>query len=234
MILDAGARFVGKTQTDELAFSLMGQNAHFPFPVNPAAPDRVTGGSSSGSAAAVAGRLADIATGSDTGGSIRAPASFCGLIGLRTTHGRISLEGTMQLAPSFDTFGWFADDIETYETIGKLLLGRDPHQHPLNRPLSIRWLDAFVAGPAEAAEYARMRALAAALVGEPKPVDTSSLPSPTSSTGAFAGCRPPRPGSSMAPGSRQASAISGRASRSASASAERSTRRRRRPRRCAA
>ena len=133
-LLDAGARFVGKTQTDELAFSLMGQNAHFPFPVNPAAPDRITGGSSSGSAAAVAGGLADIATGSDTGGSIRAPASFCGLIGLRTTHGRISLDGTMPLAPSFDTFGWFAEDIETYETVGKLLLGRDPHQHRAHPP----------------------------------------------------------------------------------------------------
>ena len=166
-ILDAGARFVGKTQTDELAFSLFGQNAHFPFPVNSAAPDRVTGGSSSGSAAAVAGGLADIATGSDTGGSIRAPASFCGLIGLRTTHGRISLEGAMKLASSFDTFGWFADDIETYEAVGKLLLGRDPHQHALNRPLSIRWLDAFVMGPAETAEYARMKALAAAIIGQP-------------------------------------------------------------------
>jgi len=171
MILDAGARFVGKTQTDELAFSLMGQNAHFPFPVNPAARERVTGGSSSGSAAAVAGGLADIAVGSDTGGSIRAPASFCGLIGLRATHGRISLDGAMKLAPSFDTFGWFADDIETYEAVGKLLLGRDPHQHPLGRPLSIRWLDAFVTGPAEAAEYDRMKRLAATVVGEPAEVE---------------------------------------------------------------
>ncbi len=178
MILDAGARFVGKTQTDELAFSLFGQNSHFPFPVNPAANDRVTGGSSSGSAAAVAGGLADIATGSDTGGSIRAPASFCGLIGLRTTHGRIPLEGAMKLAPSFDTFGWFADDIETYETVGKILLGRDPHQHPLNRPLSIRWLDAFVAGPAEAAEYGRMRALAAGVTGEPTVTEYAFASSP--------------------------------------------------------
>ncbi|CAN7600614.1 amidase [Mesorhizobium sp. LjNodule214] len=178
VMLDAGARFVGKTQTDELAFSLMGQNAHFPFPVNPAAPDRVTGGSSSGSAAAVAGGLADIAVGSDTGGSIRAPASFCGLIGLRTTHGRVSLQGAMKLAPSLDTFGWFADDIETYEAVGKLLLGRDPHQHALNRPLSIGWLDAFVAGPAEAAEYAEMKARAAAVFGEPAPVEHgfASLP----------------------------------------------------------
>ena len=81
-LLDAGARFIGKTQTEELAFSMIGQNVHFPHPVNPKAPDRVTGGSSSGSAAAVAGGLADIGTGSDTGGSVRAPASFCGLIGL--------------------------------------------------------------------------------------------------------------------------------------------------------
>jgi len=178
MILDAGARFVGKTQTDELAFSLMGQNAHFPFPVNPAARERVTGGSSSGSAAAVAGGLADIAVGSDTGGSIRTPASFCGLIGLRATHGRISLDGAMKLAPSFDTFGWFADDIETYEAVGKLLLGRDPHQQALNRPLSIGWLDGFVSGPAEAAEYARMKALAAAVVGEPEPVEYAFASSP--------------------------------------------------------
>jgi amidase len=176
-ILDAGARFAGKTQTDELAFSLFGQNAHFPFPVNPAAPDRVTGGSSSGSAAAVAGRLADIATGSDTGGSIRAPASFCGLIGLRTTHGRISLEGAMQLAPSFDAFGWFADDIETYETVGKLLLGRDPHQHALDRPLSLGWLDDMVARPA-LAEYAAMKALAAQVFGEAEQPATHFTSSP--------------------------------------------------------
>jgi amidase len=122
-ILDAGAKFVGKTQTDELAFSLMGQNAHFPHPVNPAAPGRVTGGSSSGSAAAVAAGLADIAIGSDTGGSIRAPASFCGLVGLRTTHGRIPLDGAMPLAPSMDTFGWFARDIATYEKVAEVVLG---------------------------------------------------------------------------------------------------------------
>lgn len=125
-LLDAGARFVGKTQTDELAFSLIGHNAHFPQPVNPAASDRVTGGSSSGSAAAVAGGLADIAIGSDTGGSIRAPASFCGLVGLRTTYGRIPLDGAMPLAPSFDTFGWFARDIGTYETVAGVLLGFSP------------------------------------------------------------------------------------------------------------
>ncbi|AZO11678.1 MULTISPECIES: amidase [unclassified Mesorhizobium] len=178
VILDAGARFVGKTQTDELAFSLMGQNAHFPFPVNPAAPERVTGGSSSGSAAAVAGGLADIAVGSDTGGSIRAPASFCGLIGLRATHGRISLDGAMKLAPSFDTFGWFARDIDIYERVGKLLLGADPHQQALDRPLSIGWLDAFVAGPAETGEYGTMKARAADVFGETEAVDRQFASSP--------------------------------------------------------
>lgn len=121
-LLDAGARFIGKTQTDELAFSLTGQNAHFPRAINPAATDRVTGGSSSGSAAAVAGGLADIATGSDTGGSIRAPASYCGLVGLRTTHGLIPLDGTMPLAESFDVFGWFARDIDLYIKVAERLL----------------------------------------------------------------------------------------------------------------
>ena len=132
-------------------------NAHFPSPVNPAAPDRVTGGSSSGSAAAVAGKLADIAVGSDTGGSIRAPASFCGLIGLRTTHGRIPLDGAMPLAPSLDTFGWFADDIETYEAVGRILLGADAHRGSLTRPITMARLDALVVGRQEADAYERSR-----------------------------------------------------------------------------
>lgn len=159
-LLDAGARFVGRTQTDELTFSLMGHNAHYPQPVNPAAPGRVTGGSSSGSAAAVAGGLADIATGSDTGGSIRAPASFCGLIGLRTTHGAIPLDGAMPLAPSLDTFGWFARDGEIYERVAKVLLGATPSS-PLGeskapRLLRLAALDALPLGEAEAAEYRHM------------------------------------------------------------------------------
>ncbi|BCH30918.1 amidase [Mesorhizobium sp. L-8-10] len=168
-LLDAGARFVGKTQTDELAFSMMGLNAHFPSPVNAAAPDRVTGGSSSGSAAAVAAGLAAIAVGSDTGGSIRAPASFCGLIGLRSTHGRISLEGAMPLAPSLDTFGWFAEDIEVYETVGKLLLGRDPARASLARALTLPDQEALLAGPEERAEYRRIGAFAGAVQETPWP-----------------------------------------------------------------
>jgi amidase len=167
-LLDSGARFVAKTQTDEFAFSLMGLNAHFPSPVNPAAPDRITGGSSSGSASAVAGGLADIATGSDTGGSIRAPASFCGLIGLRITHGRISLDGTMPLAPSLDTFGWFAKDMATYGKVGAVLLGDDLHRRELQRPLALDALDGLVLGPQEADAYRGMVEHVSSVIGAPQ------------------------------------------------------------------
>lgn len=172
-LLDAGARFVGKTQTDELAFSLMGQNAHFPHPVNPAAPDRVTGGSSSGSAAAVAGGLADIATGSDTGGSIRAPASFCGLIGLRTTHGAIPLQGAMPLAPSFDTFGWFARDIDLYEKVARVLLGESDRAPPLHA-FRLAALDALLLGEKETHEYRRMVTVIAPVLGDLRPAPALS------------------------------------------------------------
>ncbi len=129
-LLRAGARFVGKTHTDELAFSLNGKNAHFGAPVNPAAPSRIAGGSSCGSMAAVAGRLADIALGSDTGGSVRAPASYGGLFGIRPTHGRLSLKRVWPLAASLDTPGWFARDGETFARVGHVLLGRDRTELP--------------------------------------------------------------------------------------------------------
>ncbi|OHV80499.1 amidase [Rhizobium sp. LCM 4573] len=124
-LLDAGARFVGKTHTDELAWSLYGMNVHFGTPINAAAPDRIPGGSSSGSAAAVAAGLADIGLGTDTGGSVRAPSSFCGLWGLRPTHARIPLEGCMDLAASFDTGGLFARDAKTLGEAGAVVLGED-------------------------------------------------------------------------------------------------------------
>lgn len=155
-LLAAGSKFIGKTQTDELAFSLMGQNAHYPHPINPSAPERVTGGSSSGSAAAVAGKLADIALGSDTGGSIRAPASFCGLIGLRTTHGRIPLEGIMPLAPSLDTIGWFARDIDLYEKVGSILLGEDSKSFAFSQLLYMPLLEHLLLGYEETDTYRAM------------------------------------------------------------------------------
>lgn len=122
-LLDAGAHLIGKTHTEEMAFSLTGENAHYGTPKNVAAPGRVPGGSSSGSAAAVAGKLCDFAIGSDTGGSVRGPASFCGIYGIRPTHGRISLDGVCPLAPGFDTCGWFARDAATLARVGSVLLG---------------------------------------------------------------------------------------------------------------
>ena len=119
----------GKTHTEEMAFSLTGENAHYGTPINVAAPGRVPGGSSSGSAAAVAGGLVDFAIGSDTGGSVRGPASFCGIYGIRPTHGRISLEGACALAPSFDTCGWFAPDAETLASVGDVLFGTEQNCH---------------------------------------------------------------------------------------------------------
>ncbi len=130
VLLDAGADLVGKTHCDELTFSLTGENAHYGTPINVNAPGRIPGGSSSGSAAAVAGGLVDFALGSDTGGSVRAPASFCGIYGIRPTHGRVSLEGACPLASSFDTCGWFARDPVLLERIGRVLLGDTSHERP--------------------------------------------------------------------------------------------------------
>ena len=111
-VLNAGAELTGFTKMDELAYSMIGSNAHTGTPLNSAAPLRVPGGSSSGSASAVAAGLVDFALGSDTGGSVRIPASFCGLYGLRPGHGRIDGSGLKPLAPSFDVPGWFARELD--------------------------------------------------------------------------------------------------------------------------
>jgi amidase len=124
-LLDNGAQLLGKTVTEELAFSIVGDNIHFGAPLNSASPDRYSGGSSSGSAAAVAAGLVDFSIGTDTGGSIRTPASNCGLFGIRPTHGRVSLKGAMDLSPSFDTFGWFARDINIVKRVADVLFDDD-------------------------------------------------------------------------------------------------------------
>ena len=109
---DAGrARFAGKTNLHELAYGITGVNAWSGTPVNPRDPRRVPGGSSSGSATAVAAGEADIAYGTDTGGSIRIPAACCGITGLKTTWGRVPLDGVRPLAPSLDTVGPLARDV---------------------------------------------------------------------------------------------------------------------------
>lgn len=123
MLLNEGATLLGKTISDEMAFSLDGENFHYGTPLNSKCPSRIPGGSSSGSAAAVAGGLVDFALGTDTAGSMRIPASYCGIYGIRTTHGAISLQGVHPMAPSFDAAGWFARTPEMMARVGSVLLG---------------------------------------------------------------------------------------------------------------
>src|SRR5262245_53067623 len=132
-LLAAGARCIGKTVTDELAFSLIGENHFFGTPLNPRAPDRVPGGSSSGSASAVACGLVDFALGTDTGGSVRVPAANCGLFGLRPSHGIISVPGVLPFAPGFDTVCVFTGDADLLARVAGTLLGFEiPGTPPVN------------------------------------------------------------------------------------------------------
>jgi amidase len=119
----AGGRIVGKTALHELAFGVTGENPWYGTPVNPLDPTRVPGGSSSGSAVAVATGQADLAIGSDTGGSIRIPAACCGVVGLKTTFGSLSLDGVRALAPSFDTIGPLAATVAGAGAGYEMLLG---------------------------------------------------------------------------------------------------------------
>jgi amidase len=132
-LLDAGATLVGKTITDEVSLGILGENAFDGTPVNVRAPGRVPGGSSSGSAAAVAAGLCDTALGTDTGGSVRVPASFCGLFGIRPTHGRIDTTGMMPQAPTSDTTGWFARDAGTFARVSAVMLREQIPQALPNR-----------------------------------------------------------------------------------------------------
>jgi amidase len=172
-LLAAGARFVGKTHTAELAFSLDGRNPHYGTPINPAAPDRVPGGSSSGSAAAVAAGMVDVALGSDTGGSVRCPASNCGLIGLRTTFGRADIAGVMPLAPSLDTVGWFAPTLATYDRVGAVLLGEDVDGPELTRAVVAEDAFASLSGDAERRALEPAVSRATARIGPAAPVSVA-------------------------------------------------------------
>jgi len=167
----AGCALVGRTVCDELTYGLEGENVHYGAPLNPAAPGRTCGGSSCGSAAAVAGGAVGLALGSDTGGSVRLPASYCGVFGFRPSHGRVSLEGAAALAPSYDTAGWFAADAATLRGAGEVLLrGTGPGKEgggggrtPPPAPRLTRWLvgaDAF-----DLATPAARRALYEAVAG---------------------------------------------------------------------
>ena len=152
-LLEAGAALIGKTVTDEVSLGIFGESAFYGTPVNPAAPERVPGGSSSGSASAVASGLCDTALGTDTGGSVRVPSSFCGLYGIRPTWGRLDLRGMMPQAPSSDTTGWFARDAETFARVSAVLL-----QEAIPEALPSRLLvamDAFGFADGEVAEALR-------------------------------------------------------------------------------
>jgi amidase len=124
-LLDAGASLAGIARTDEFAYALTGVNAHHGTPPNGAVPGAIPGGSSSGPASAVALGQADIGLATDTGGSIRVPASYQGLWGLRTTHDAVSREGLLPLAPSFDTVGWLTRDAATLRAALVATLGGD-------------------------------------------------------------------------------------------------------------
>ncbi len=121
-ILGAGATCIGKTVADEFTYSLEGENYFFGTPLNPKVPDRVPGGSSSGSASAVACGLVDFSIGTDSGGSIRVPASLCGIWGMRPTLHRVSDAGVLPFMPSVSTVGAFSNDIETLDKVMRVLL----------------------------------------------------------------------------------------------------------------
>lgn len=121
-LLDAGASVTGIAQTDEFAYSIAGKNPHYGTPANPAVVGGIPGGSTSGPASAVATGQATIGLGTDTGGSIRVPASYTGLWGLRTTHGSIDRTGLLPLAPTFDTVGWLTRDAESLRSVASVLL----------------------------------------------------------------------------------------------------------------
>jgi amidase len=174
-LLDAGAELVGKTLTDEMAWSLAGENAHYGTPINVNARGRIPGGSSSGSVSAVAAGVVDFALGSDTGGSVRLPASFCGVIGLRPTHGRIPLDGVCPLAPSFDTCGWFAREAALFERVGRVLLRDEGHALKPRRLLLAE--DAFaVAGEAVANALRPAVGRVEELIGAARPVTAGDEP----------------------------------------------------------
>jgi amidase len=132
-LLDAGATLTGITICDEFFYSVLGSNVHYGTPVNTKALRHVTGGSSCGSAASVAAGMCDFALGSDTGGSVRVPAAFCGLYGLRPTHGRIDIEGVTPMAPSYDTVGFLASDAKLFREVGRVLLNGLSVDAPLQR-----------------------------------------------------------------------------------------------------
>jgi len=166
-ILDAGVTITGKTICDEFFYSIVGANAHYGTPPNLRAPGRIPGGSSSGSAAACGADICDFALGSDTGGSVRIPASLNGLFGLRATHGRVDFAGAMAQSPSFDAAGWFANGPGVFRNVGAVLLQAPSAKRAVARLLVAT--DAFAEADGEVAALGRQfLALAARILPEPE------------------------------------------------------------------
>lgn len=153
-ILAAGGRIVGKTVCDEFFYSVSGTNIHYGTPLNSRAPDRVPGGSSSGSASACSSGSCDIAIGSDTAGSVRVPAALCGLYGIRSSRGRMNLRGSVPMAPSFDAGGWFAASPGLFGLAGSVLLANWMNgEQPINALLLAT--DAFCCADKRIGEISR-------------------------------------------------------------------------------
>ena len=129
-LLNAGAQLIGRTISDELSYSLTGENVHYGTPLNPVDSTRIPGGSSSGSVSAVAGGLVDFSLGTDCAGSVRLPASYCGVYGIRPTHNNVETTGVLPFAPSFDTVGWFAQDPKVLEKVGNIILRKSDLTKP--------------------------------------------------------------------------------------------------------
>jgi amidase len=132
-LLDAGATVSGKTVCDEFFYSITGANEHYGTPVNPRAPGRLPGGSSSGSAAACAAGACDLALGSDTAGSVRVPGALCGVYGIRATRGRFDMAGATPMAPSFDAGGWFSASPGLLRRAGDVLLEPPQRAAPITQ-----------------------------------------------------------------------------------------------------
>jgi Asp-tRNA(Asn)/Glu-tRNA(Gln) amidotransferase A subunit family amidase len=177
-LLAAGAGVAGIARTDQLAYSLAGTNEHYGAPPNPAVPEAIPGGSTSGSAAAVALGEADLGLGTDTAGSIRVPASYQGLWGIRTTHGAVDRTGVLPLAPSFDTVGVLARDAPTLAAATQVVLDAGAGRRPFD--------PAFVVAPRllDGVEDDVLAVFEAALTGV-RPLDEVWIPDPAEMAEAF-------------------------------------------------
>ncbi|KAH6773255.1 translocon at the outer membrane of chloroplasts 64-V [Perilla frutescens var. hirtella] len=136
-MLKKGATCVGKTVMGQLGYGILGKNKNYGTPINPEEPSYVPGGSSSGSAVAVAAQIVDFALGTDTVGCIRVPASFCGILGFRPSHGLVSTVGVLPNSQSLDTVGWFASDPSVLHRVGHALLHLNPLEPKRTRRIII-------------------------------------------------------------------------------------------------